>query len=294
MSTVFIIIILLCRVAQHICNKRTSNQVNDLTCFLKYGAYRNFISAAMGLMLILIGGNGFRCDWPTIIISIFCGSMLALSTGLGLAVLKTGTVALSAMFGTAGMIIPCISGIFLFHEPMSFGQWMGFLLFLISAYFLISSSKKIYTTFSWKTLALLIGVLLAEGLTMLSQQMFAYYVPDGDVSVFSLLSFSILGVVMFIASLVIPRKNCNSHTHALSRELLILGAILAVAVFVINQLVTLLVPMVSPVVLCAFSSGGSTIIGAIVAAVCFHEKVTWRSAIGIVLGVLSLVTIQAF
>ena len=68
---------------------------------------------------------------------------------------------------------------------------------------------------------------------------------------------------------------------------------MSVAVFIINQLATLSTAIVPPVILFTFINGGSTIIGAIVAAVCFHEKLTLRSITGIILGVLSMIIIKA-
>lgn len=294
MGSLYIGCILLCRVAQHLTSKKASNAVTNIGVFVKYSAFRNLISGGLGFLLIFLAGKGFQCDLKTLAISLFSGCMLVLSSGLGLAVLKNGTVALFSMFGTAGLLIPCIAGIFLFHNPMSVGQWLGVALFFVAAYFLISSSSKIYHGFSFKTFLLLMGVLLAEGCTMLSQQMFSYYVKDGNVSVFSFLSFSVLGLALtlFIPFVNRNAKNKTENPAPLSKKLLLIGFIQAVAVFIINQLATLASAMVSPAVLFTFINGGSTIIGSIVAAVFFKEKFTPRSVVGIVLGVTALVAIK--
>ena len=72
-----------------------------------------------------------------------------------------------------------------------------------------------------------------------------------------------------------------------------MALVLAIAVFIINQLATLSTAFVSPVVLFTFINGGSTIIAAIVAAVCFRERLTVRSVLGIIIGVASMVIIKA-
>ena len=128
---------------------------------------------------------------------------------------------------------------------------------------------------------------------MLAQQMFTFYVPDGDVSVFSFLSFGIVGVLLLILSLI-PAKGEAKIEYRLSSKLLLLGAVSAIAVFIINQLATLSTELVLPAILFAFINGGSTIIAAIVAAVGFHEKLTIRSILGIIIGVIALVIIKAF
>lgn len=296
MGTLYISIILLCRIAQHICGKKTSSAINDIPCFIQYCSYSDILSGIIGLILILIAHNGFRCNLPTFIISFFSGLTLAASSGFSLAAMKSGTVALTSLFSTAGLLIPCLAGIFLFDRPMSFGQWAGVALFFIAAYLLIGSSAKMYSGFSVKTFLLLIGTMLSNGLTMLSQQMFTFYVPNGDVSVFSFLSFGTVGVLMLIFA-CIPMKGNEEKSkiqYRLSPKLLMLGAVSAVAVFIINQLATLSTAIVPPAILFAFINGGSTIIAAIVAAVCFREKLTPRSIAGITIGVMALVIIKAF
>lgn len=294
MGTLYIFVILLCRIAQHICGKKTSNAITSgFPCFIQYCSYRHLLSGILGLFLILIMQKGFYCNITVFLISFFSGLTIAASSGFSLAAMKSGTVALTSFFGTAGILVPCIAGIFIFGHPMSYGQWFGIALFFISAYLLIGSSSRIYSGFSLKTLLMLIGTMLSNGLTMLSQQMFTFYVPDGDVSVFSFLSFSIVGVLLLTLAFV-PAKGESKAQYRLSPKLLLLGAVSATAIFIINQLATLSTAFVPPAVLFAFINGGSTIIAAVVAAVCFHEKLTPRSILGITIGVIALIIIKAF
>ena len=72
------------------------------------------------------------------------------------------------------------------------------------------------------------------------------------------------------------------------------GIALAVALFLINQAVTLSTTLLPPVMLFAFANGGGTIITAITAAVLYKERLTKRSILCIALGVLSLVVIKSF
>lgn len=294
MGTVYIAIILVCRVAQSLCNKQTSEKISNISRFFKYSAFSQLLSAFLALMLILIAQNGFSCNVTTLAISSFSGTMLVLGSWFNILALKNGTIALASMFGTAGILIPCIAGIFLFDTPMSPGQWSGVGLFFLAAYFLISSSSRIYSRFSVKAFFLLLGVMFTNGFTMLAQQMFTFYVPNGDVSVFSFLSFGIVGVFMLIMSLAhTETRKADQEETKLTAKLLCLGTVLSIAVFVINQLATLATALVPPAVLFTFINGGGTIISAIVAALCFHERLTAKSITGIILGVLSMVLVKA-
>ena len=148
MGTLYISIILMCRIVQHICGKNTSNSIKDISCFIQYCSYSNILSGILGLFLILIAQNGFNFSLSTLLISCFSGIMLAASSGFSLAAMKCGTVVLSSLFSTAGILVPCIAGIFIFNQPMSYGQWIGIALFFVAAYLLIGSSAKIYSGFS--------------------------------------------------------------------------------------------------------------------------------------------------
>ena len=115
MGTLYISIILMCRIVQHICGKNTSNSIKDISCFIQYCSYSNILSGILGLFLILIAQNGFNCSLSALLISCFSGIMLAASSGFSLAAMKSGTVALSSLFSTAGILVPCIAGIFIFN-----------------------------------------------------------------------------------------------------------------------------------------------------------------------------------
>lgn len=300
LATVYILIILLFRVVQAVFNKQSSNEMRSVRTLMVYSTYRMAISAVLGLVLILIAGNGFRIDGLTVLIATFSGLMLFVASACSLYCMKSGTVSLDSMFGTAGMLIPMLAGIFLFDQPVRPLQWVGVAVFFVSAWLLVRSSKKTYSNFSFKTALLLAGSLLSNGATMLAQQLFTAYVPDGDVSAFSFISFGVLAVLCGAVSLVMLLRQRQVAPAAwrddfkLSKNLLICGVALAVAVFVINQLATVSTALVSPVILFAFINGGGTIIATVVAAVLYKEKLSVSSTVGVLLGIASLLMIKLF
>lgn len=293
MGTLYISIILCCRVLQHLYGKKASTMIEELPEVLRFNGFRQCVSAMLALVLIIIGGKGININIETVVLSIFSGTMLAVSLGCSLYAMKTGMVSLVALFGTAGMIIPCIAGVFLFDTPIALMQWVGFALFMVAAYLMIMSSKDTVNGFSLRTMALLIAVMIADGCTMLSQQMFTQYIPNGDVSVFSFLSFGIVGIIMMVL-LPINKGKSDKKTKPMSKLLITYGIVLAVAILIINQLATMATVFIPPVILFTFINGGSTVVAAIVAAVAYKEKLTIKSIIGIALGILSFVIIKMF
>lgn len=295
MAGISIFVILLCRVVQAFFNKLSSNEIKNLPMMVSYNAFQNTVSAVLGLVLILIAWQGFKVDVLTVVIAAFFGLALFFATFCSIYAMKSGTVGLTSMFGTAGMIIPIIAGVFLFDTAVAPMQLAGLALFFLSAWLLIGSSRKIYSNFNFKTLLLLIGALVANGGTMLAQQMFTAYVPEGDVSVFSFLSFGIIAVLSAVfGRILLVTGSVKKEEAKLSKSLIVCGVALAAAVFVINQLATISTQLVSPVILFTFINGGGTIISTLVAAVVYKEKISKRTALGIIVGIASLVIIKLF
>lgn len=296
MAGTYIIIILLLRVVQAFFNKRSSNGIKNITMLVGYNAFKNAISAVLGLVLVLIAGVGFHVDFMTVLLATCSGLALFFSGFCSIYAMKSGTISLNSMFATAGMIIPIVAGALLFNKPVAPMQGIGLMTFFFSAYLLINASKTVYSNFSYKTLLLLIGNTFANGCTMLAQQMFTTYVPEGDVSVFSFLSFGIIAILSTIFYGILRGTNTvqKEKDTGISKQLVVCGIALATAVFIINQLATICTRTVPPVVLFTFINGGGTMISTIVAAIVYKEKITRKTACGIILGVVSLVIIKAF
>lgn len=290
MGTAYIGIILLLRVVQNFYTKKAST-VYPATMGgrAKYLTLSLGISAVLALGLYLIMDRG-KVDLTMILISITSGLCLAGDMLCGALAMQSGTMVLCTIFGTAGLIIPSVCGIFFFHEPMSLFQWLGVAIFIGCTLLLANSSREIYTGFSLKTVFLLLGSFFSNGIVMLCQKLLTFLNPDSSVSLFSFFSFAIPAVLCAIVCLFSRRRG---QLERLNTQLRVPILLLAVAVFIINQLATLATNEVSSVVLFAFINGGNTLIAAIVAALCYKERLTAKSIAGILLGIISLIMIEA-
>lgn len=294
MEYMYIGIILICRVVQNLFSKKVSMYVGGIRKYVKYAAFSQAVSALLGLCLMIVCGIGFKADAVVVCISVFSGLMLALSSFCGLFAMHSGTITINSMFGTAGIIIPCVFGIFMFGQPMSVWQWFGMALFMVSAYFLTKDSKNTFSGFSLKTAVLLIGNLLGNGFCMLAQQMFSYYRPEVDVAIFSFLSFGTVGIMLAILLPFLPKSTKKSDAEGDKLPGIVFGCgfMLAAAVFVINQLATSATAFISPAVLFSFINGGNTIIAMLVGWLCYKEKLSKEKIIGLIIGVASLLIIK--
>ena len=291
----YFLIILLLRLPQNLFNKRSSGIVKGAPAYFAYGAYRYLLSGGMALVLLLFAGGFSGVSLKALAISAIGAVALGSNLFFGLEALKSGAMVLSSMAGSAGLLLPCVFGIFMFDEPMSLMQLFGILLLIFSGWLLIGYSKKLKGSFTPRTMLLLIGSMLSNGFTMVAQKMFSKYLPDVSVSVFSFLAFGLVGVGMCVGLVPqLTKKEKREEIRELPKALWFYGAGLSTILLIINQLATIAAKVIPSAIMFPINDGGATIITALTGAVVFKEKLTARSVAGLALGIASLIVINLF
>lgn len=291
----YFLIILLLRFPQNLFNKRSSGIVKGAPAYFAYGAYRYLLSGGMALVLLLFAGGFSGVSLKALAISAIGAVALGSNLFFGLEALKSGAMVLSSMAGSAGLLLPCVFGIFMFDEPMSLMQLFGILLLIFSGWLLIGYSKKLKGSFTPRTMLLLIGSMLSNGFTMVAQKMFSKYLPDVSVSVFSFLAFGLVGVGMCVGLVPqLTKKEKREEIKKLPKALWFYGAGLSTILLIINQLATIAAKVIPSAIMFPINDGGATIITALTGAVVFKEKLTARSVAGLALGIASLIVINLF
>ncbi len=296
MEIILLCSILLLRVVQSITSKSCSKLMpSDFVGVANYMSVRMALSALGAVALLLIGGNVIDSfnNMPLVgwLISVATGFTIATSSICSLLVLKNASVVLGSLFGAAGLLVPTISGIFLYNQSVSFGQWAGIVLLFIAAILLSLSSGKTNGKITFKTILLLTGSMLANGLTMLLQTLFKSNAPNGNVSLYSFLQFVIPAVFLFFVSSFCSLRK-KEKLPRISRKLFIYTLFAALALLGISQISTIASEFIPVAVLFPISDGGGTVISAIVAATMFKEKFTVKSSLGVIIGISGLVMIK--
>lgn len=312
MVWLYISIIMVMRVAQSFFSKKNATTLHkNGVSYVKYTAYYQAVAGFFALVLFLIellSGASVSGVGETFVYAIISGIALAISSTLGIYILCQGTMVLSSLFATAGLIVPTVASIFLYKEYIVWYQWIALIVFMMGAFFLAGGSKKVYGKFTISQLLVLTLNLILSGTTMLMQKMFGMNVEGGNVSLFSLLSF-LSSALIFILILPIMQALKNKATTQpqedkfslypatpeqgkITKPSFLYGLILALAVFLVNQLSTISTPLIEAVVLFAIICGGATIISALVGAIVYKEKITWRTVVGLILGIGSLILLK--
>lgn len=306
----FFIIIAFMRVLQKFCSKQVSNEAKGNTMF-HYGGYYQLLAALFSLItLSLVGFYGF--DFLTVVCALATALCIAVELFAGIIALRGCTLVVSQMIGVGALVIPCIYGALFLNESMSIWDWVGLVVFFASIYFLVTQPKRAEKQtnsgrMSIKTIISLAVCLFAGGFTMVFQKIFAIRVPNGNEAMYSFLMFAMNALILYVAYLIVAiiskrkaTKNGEpSHENEkvklfqpLSKKLLICGALLALAVFAVNLLVTSLAKTVPSAVLFTVSYAISIGITILVSTLFYKEKLTWKNIIGIVLGLSAIIIIN--
>ncbi len=296
MAVFYILAIMCMRVLQSLYSKKAALVLpSGLKPYISYVALSKLFAAlfAFVVMIPTLSFDGINAE--TIIIASFSGTFLAIGSLCGIKSLIGGTIALNSVFSTAGMIIPIILGIFFFNEPVSPIQWLCIAVLFAAILMLVDSVKNTFKGFSFKTLIYLVGSFISNGMVMFCQKLFGTRNPDGNVSMFSMLTFLVPTLTICIVLLVLNAAKVEPDKSAkLPKKPVFYSVILAFAVFVIQQFVTILTPVLSSAVLFTFVNGGATVIAAIVGATVYKEKITAKSAVAIILALAALICIKVF
>ena len=295
MAIFYISIIMVMRVIQSIYSKKANLTIpNGVSAYVKYITISKFLAAFFATIALFFSKESFHFNLQGFIIATCSGICLTINSFCGIKALSGGTMVLNSVFATSGLLIPCVLGIFVFNEPMSFFQVICIIALIVSVILLIGSSKKIFKGFSLSILKYLLGSFLTNGSVMFCQKLFGFLQPNGNVTMFSLLTFLIPSVLLLIFWGFIKARDAKekANEEPFPKALVLYAVYLAFAVFIVQQFVTLLTPMLSSAVLFTFVNGGATIITTIVGAILYKEKITLKSAVAIIIAIISLILIK--
>lgn len=291
---IIFVIFFLCRIIQNIFSKRTSGKIEGRTQLLTYAAFQYLISVVLSILLVADIRSIFSVSPVGIFISVMGGIAMFSSSLCSMTALKNGVlIILTSLFSSISIIIPTVASIFLFDEDMSIWQAIGIAALIYAAYLLLAISKESYQNFSFKGLGLLLGLFIADGMTMLAQKCYPHYEAEGDTAVYTFLAFGTAFILTGTMSVVDICKNKTSIFKVLNKDLYVGGAVLALMLFIVMYLGVLAVPLVSAVILYSLVAGGTLIMAFLVGAIVFKEPVTPKNIIGFVIGLAALIVINA-
>ena len=195
-----------------------------------------------------------------------------------------GSLALTALFLSYSLVIPAAIGVLLLHEELTLIHIVGFLLLLVSLYFVGRPGGQVRITGKW-VLYIAVAV-FGNGLCVASQKMYLVHSGGRGRAL-----FMITALTMIITALAVICACKKGFSRLTLRNGAPLAVLYGVANGLMNTFVMLLAAYPASVVFPTISGGG-IILTYLISRFVYKERLSSDQNIGFVIGVLAVITLN--
>ena len=293
MDFLFVLGIGILRIFQSSFNKQSSKYLPSVNQYLRFGLYFEASAAIFALIYLFINGF-YGLNALTLVCSALMGTMFLLELTTSLKALQNAPLALCTICSLGGgIILPVISGIFFFNEPVSIWGWLGVALFFVSAYFLAPYEKKRISIKKSTVLILMLNFII-NGFCGIISKFFAVKLDNGNAALFSCLSYAFAALWFCTVLLAARRKPYASHEASerfLPKPVYFFGGAVGAVCASIVFFTTVLSKTVSIIVLNTVPNAVCLVGCLLIDAFLFRGKLNARQIIGAILNVLATTVI---
>ncbi len=241
-----------------------------------------FLFGALILLPFFLLDTSPKFAAGTVLCGIGCGVMYAISKTIILKGYEKTSIVFMTFCHSAGMIVPCIIGNFLWNEKLSVISIAGILLTIFSI-LLLTDSKGEKSSFGVQGILIGAVVFLASGGVMVAQKLMGIYFYEQSISAYNFYSFVVAFAILSCFSR--PKSACEAG----SRKPMVLCAFASAAsLCIISMLMTKLAVNIPSIILFPLFNGLGILFVSIGSTVVFKEKLTKKKIAGIVLGICGL------
>ena len=244
----------------------------------------NINKAVIGAILFLVVGfiNGFSWHLETMLFGIGYSVSLCISMHTGFKALSIGPMALTSIIASFSLIIPFLFGILLWSESLTLLKLFGIVLLLLSI-FLINIKKE--NGFSAKWLFYALTTLLSNGICSVIQKMHQIKFP-------SLYRTEFMFWALLCVSIILLVTHNSKRNRTGKIEFSLLGITSGIANCLANYIVLYLSATENASVLFPIIAIANIITVWVIGLLFFKERLRVLQAIGLMIGVLSVVLLK--
>ena len=244
----------------------------------------NINKALIGTLLFLVLGlmSGFSWHLETMLFGLFYGISLCISMHTGFKALSIGPMALTSIIASFSLIIPFLFGIILWNEILTLLKFSGIILLLLSI-FLINAKKE--SGFSAKWLFYALVTLLSNGFCSVIQKMHQIKFP-------TLYRTEFMFWALLCVSIILTITYNTKRNGKVKFEFSLLGIASGIANCCANFIVLFLSATENASVLFPIIAVANIITVWVIGILFFKERLKVLQAIGLVMGVVSVVLLK--
>lgn len=251
------------------------------------------------VFFFLISVYGIAWHTPTVLYASLYGAVLFFSTILGYLALKNGSMAVTSLIVSYSVIIPCLFGIFVLNEAVSFVRILGIVMLLVSM-FLLKKNDKLNINKQW--IFCVTGTFFCNGICSVVQKLHQTAYPGEYCEEFMAVSFLvtfILFALIYVYNKLTAYNKDKTEKDVKAKEKVTKGngvikyaVIAGILMGLGNYLTLVLSAKVSATVLFPMISVFSMFCNVIVSKLYFKDKFGVFQIIGIFVGVFSVLLIK--
>lgn len=257
-----------------------------------YYAFSLLFFALTSVILLIVNRGLGEVNLITVLTGIAFGTIFIFTMNFNIIAMQTGPIGYSILIYKLNMLITMTVSMIFYGETISELQIIGILLLIVTFYLgstaRASQGKKM--TLKWLIFALL--SFLGGGALGVLIKTHQYYFPGQymiSYLVIGFLSAALLAGVLIIIRRVKHGERLEALKH---KNVIYLVLIAGITTAVGNYFFVKLISDIPTVVLFPVSNGGQIVLMTVISVFVFKEKLTPRSILGIIIGVIAIVLIS--
>ncbi len=266
------------------CGKSVSRDVKSLGDCLLVNLIRLFFCAAVGLVMLIAAGSSPRLDWSALPLYLFAGFCMSLFCVCWMFAYRTEAYLFLNVFSMLGTVITCLFDTLIYKTALTGFDLLGIALLLCAVWILSLYSKSLKGKLTKKGIVILVLGCLGSAGADFSQKMYVRSV-GGDAATFNFWLY-LAGTVLLAAAflLALGNKSRPPLTRILTDGRHI-GICFAIAFFLyVNSAAKTAAAAILPSAqIYPVLQGANLILSALMAQIFFGERITKKSALGMVI-----------
>lgn len=274
------------------CGKYVSNAMKSEKDPFIFNCFRMILCLIIGFCIAYAScGNAIFCAGKTVILlGAMSGVFSALFVVMWLLTVKSGAYATTNTFIMGGTLVPMLGSALIFDEKIKLTQIIGFIIVIAGMLVISSYNNSIKSKITPLQLIFLLTVSLSSGLSDFSQKLFADLCTETDTSVFNFYTYVFAAIFLF--AILLFKKGKSENAVQRIKSVFVYIAIMAAALFANSYFKVEAAHLLDAAKLYPLNQGASLLLGIVMAAVFFREKVTLKCVTGVFLGFVGICMIN--
>lgn len=294
MGYLFLFIALIAGTTKGALGKKLSNTVITHKQSVFVNLIRMFLCTVISIVVLAVqsGGLNITIDMPALIYGSMAGVTLSVFTITWLLSMQHGAYMLVSIAQSFGMVVALVGSFLVFREEITIKKISGVSILILAVFVVASYSSRIKGKLTAKAIILLVLCGSSCGLYDFSQKLFTAF-SKAEISTLNLLTYIISALALLLFYMVPENQNSNKiNPRELFQKTFWMIMIMSVSLFVNSYFMALSTHYLTATQLYPISRAGGMIAAALMSAIFFGEKITFRCVLGISLSFVAILLLK--